>query len=133
MAGNIIGVIAQRLVRKLCIFCREEYVPDPALRQLLGLHENETPKLYRATGCKKCDQQGYKGRMAIMELLKIDEDIDDLIAKRATAREMTQTALAKDFVPLADDAIRRVREGVTSLEEVSRVVDLTHRVKPNIS
>jgi type II secretory ATPase GspE/PulE/Tfp pilus assembly ATPase PilB-like protein len=133
MAGNIIGVIAQRLVRKLCTFCREEYSPDPALRQLLGLQQDEAPKLYRAVGCKKCDQQGYKGRMAIMELLKIDEDIDDLIAKRATAREMTQTALAKNFVPLADDAIRRVREGVTSLEEVSRVVDLTSRVKSNIS
>jgi type IV pilus assembly protein PilB len=133
MAGNIIGVIAQRLVRKLCTFCREEYQPDNALRQLLGLREDETPKLYRAVGCKKCEQQGYKGRMAIMELLKIDEDLDDLIARRATAREITHMALSKGFVPLADDAIRRVREGVTSLEEVARVVDLTSRVKTNIA
>jgi len=84
--------------------------------------------IYRAVGCDLCGNKGYKNRFALMELLRIDSDIDELIARRSTARELRNTALEKGFLPLADDGIRRVLEGKTSLAEVSRVVDLTGRL-----
>jgi len=64
----------------------------------------------------------------VLEILKLDAELDEMIARRATARELRLAALAKGFRPLADDAIRRVAEGVTSLDEISRVVDLTDRI-----
>ncbi|HCN87853.1 MAG TPA: secretion system protein E [Oxalobacteraceae bacterium] len=129
MAGNIIGVIAQRLVRRLCEHCREGFQPDQLERMLLGLKSDDPPvTIYRATGCDHCDYQGYKGRLSIMELLKVNTELDDLIARRATARELRSAALASGFRPLVEDAVRRVIEGATSLDEISRVVDLTGRL-----
>ncbi len=128
MAGNIIGVIGQRLVRKLCVHCKESYEPSKTERKLLALDsDSKTPPIYKAVGCPLCEHRGYKGRLALMELLKFDLDIDELVARRATLRELTQGALAKGFTPLAESGIRRVMEGVTSLDEVSRVVNLTDR------
>jgi general secretion pathway protein E/type IV pilus assembly protein PilB len=128
MAGNIIGVIAQRLVRKLCLHCRSPYEPDPATRRLLGMQEADDRPVYQPVGCPKCENQGYKGRLAIMEIFKLDSEIDELIARRATGREIRNAASARGFRTLADDAISRVLMGQTSLEEISRVVDLTDRV-----
>ncbi|MBT6277327.1 MAG: type II/IV secretion system protein, partial [Chromatiales bacterium] len=129
MAGNIIGVMGQRLVRKLCVQCKEAYEPPRMVRQLLGVGiGNEMPPVYRPRGCAICDNTGYKGRLAVAEVLKFDKEIDELVARRATVREITQVARNNGFVPLADDGVRRVLQGVTSLDEVSRVVDLTDRL-----
>ena len=84
--------------------------------------------VYQAVGCSRCDNVGYRGRVAIMELFKLDAEIDELIARRATGREIRADASRKGFRTLADDAISRVLLGQTSLEEISRVVDLTDRV-----
>jgi type II secretory ATPase GspE/PulE/Tfp pilus assembly ATPase PilB-like protein len=127
MAGNIIGIVAQRLLRILCSECKYPYTPDATERQLLGIDPDQDITLYRAAGCEACNHQGYKGRLALMELLKLDFDLDDLISHRASAREIREAALAKGFRPLAMDGIRRILEGTTSLAEVSRVVDLTDR------
>jgi len=128
MAGNIIGVVAQRLVRKLCGQCKAPYTPDPATRRLLGMDADDERAVYQAVGCSRCDNMGYKGRVAIMELFKLDPEIDEHIARRATAREIRAAASAKGFRSLAEDAVSRVLLGQTSLEEISRVVDLTDRV-----
>ena len=128
LAGNIIGVIAQRLVRLLCLHCRESYLPDEQEQLILGQPDAAIPMLFRAVGCPHCNYKGYKNRIALMELLRIDSDMDDLIARRATARELKNVALARGFRPLAEDGIRRVLEGKTSLAEVARVVDLTGRI-----
>lgn len=125
MAGNIIGVIAQRLIRKLCDECKEEYAATGVEKALLGCGADEEITIYRPKGCHHCDQQGYKGRSAILEILRMDADIDELIARRATTREITKKAHEKGFKPLAEDAISRVKAGITSIEEISRVVDLT--------
>ena len=127
MAGNIIGIIAQRLVRVLCPHCKYAYTPDQAERKLLGIRQNEESTLYRAAGCDLCRHQGYNGRFAIMELLKMDNDLDDLVAHRASTRELKRAALDKGFRPLAADGLQRVLQGITSLSEVSRVVDLSDR------
>ncbi|TXF12858.1 GspE/PulE family protein [Pelomicrobium methylotrophicum] len=130
MAGNIIGIIAQRLVRVLCPHCKKPYQPAELERRLLGLDlDDPSPTLYQAVGCELCEHQGYSGRLAVMELLKMDEDLDELVARRATSREIRTAALAKGWRPLAEDAILRVLEGVTSLDEVSRVIDLTDRLR----
>jgi len=132
MAGNIIGIIAQRLIRLLCPHCKYAYHPDASERKLLGInhhiHHDDEQTLYRAAGCELCRHQGYSGRLAIMELLKMDSDLDDLVARRASIREIKQAALDKGFRPLASDGLRRVLQGITSLSEVARVVDLTDRI-----
>lgn len=128
MAGNIIGVVAQRLVRKLCPHCRRARKPEPYEYRLLGLASERALTLYEAVGCERCNRTGYRGRMAIMELIRIDADIDELIARRATHREVRNAARAKGFRTLAEDGIRRVIDGQTTLDELARVIDLTERM-----
>ena len=127
MAGNIIGIVAQRLVRVLCKECKYPYSPDASERKLLGVAEHQDITLYRAAGCDTCNHQGYSGRIAIMELLKMDHDLDDLVSHRSSARQIRDAAISKGFRPLAMDGVRRILQGITSLAEVSRVVDLTDR------
>jgi type II secretory ATPase GspE/PulE/Tfp pilus assembly ATPase PilB-like protein len=128
LAGNIIGVVAQRLVRRLCKHCKQAYQATPGECSIVGARPEKAPTLYRAVGCDQCDYQGYRGRMAIIELLKLDAELDELIAHRATGREMHKAAVAKGFRTLADDGVRRILDGSTSLEELMRVVDLTDRM-----
>lgn len=129
MAGNIIGVVAQRLVRVLCPHCKEAYTPPEPERKLLSIKPQQDITVYRNVGCKRCNYTGYRGRMAIMELLRIDQDIDALVARRAPMDELRGMAMEKGFVTLADDGVRRILEGYTSLTEVMRVIDLTSRIR----
>ncbi|UCV08774.1 GspE/PulE family protein [Dechloromonas denitrificans] len=129
MAGNIIGIVAQRLIRRLCEHCKTPYHAEPHEIRLLGPQtEGSRPVLFRPTGCELCDFQGYRGRIAIMELLRIDAGLDELISRRATTHEIRSRALLQGFSTLADDGLRRVLNGTTSLEELARVVDLTDRM-----
>ena len=129
MAGNIIGVVAQRLMRRVCMHCREPYRPDDEQTlQILGVDPGWRGEIFRAAGCDHCDSTGYKGRLAIMELFKMNADIDELIARRATGREIREAARRTGFRTLAEDAVSRVLAGQTSLDEISRIVDLTDRV-----
>lgn len=127
MAGNIIGVVAQRLVRILCPYCKEAYEASEEEASLLGVDPSTKPSIYRHVGCKRCGLTGYRGRMAIMELLRIDADIDALVARKSPIDEIRRCAIQKGFITLAQDGSRRVLEGYTSLSEVMRVIDLTSR------
>src|SRR5690242_19765616 len=127
MAGNIIGIIAQRLVRVLCTHCKEAYAPSKEERQLLGTAADHVSYLHRAVGCKQCDNKGYKGRTTVMEILLMDGDLDELVARRATAKELRTAAMAKGYRSLSDEGLQRVIEGTTSLVEVAREIDLTGR------
>ncbi len=129
MAGNIIGIIAQRLLRRLCTHCRKPYPAESHECKLIGVASGQpAPIIYRAAGCDHCEYQGYRGRIAIMEMLRLDHDLDDLIGRRAPQREIRTMALSKGFRTLADDGLRRVLDGSTSIEEVGRVIDLTERM-----
>ncbi len=128
MAGNIIGIVAQRLVRRLCRHCKQAYAPDEAERALLGINSTKPVLLYREGSCETCSFRGYKGRLAVVEVLKINEELDEMIATMATRKELHLAALESGFKDLAEDAIRHVLGGATSLSEISRVVDLTARV-----
>jgi general secretion pathway protein E/type IV pilus assembly protein PilB len=129
MAGNIIGIIAQRLVRRLCTHCRKPYPAEAHECKLMGVVSGQpAPILYRAAGCDHCEYQGYRGRISILEMLRMDSDLDDLISRRATQREIRNMALEKGFRALSEDGLRRVLDGSTSIEEVGRVIDLTERM-----
>jgi len=129
MAGNLIGILAQRLVRCLRQGCAELYDPSPIERRILDLDDAQQTRICRvAAEFRHAEHQGYAGRTALMELLKFDRDLDDLIARGASARELMAAAHSKGFIPLADVAVRRVLDGMTTLDEISRVVDLTDRV-----
>ena len=129
MAGNIIGVMAQRLVRKLCEYCKEGYVPDKRDLEMLSNREGLIPKkIYKAKGCTVCDLSGYKGRFAMLEILKMNSDLDDLLAHGATTKEIRDAAYEQGFFTLADDGVRHIISGITSIEEVGRVADLTERM-----
>ncbi|MGB0126648.1 MAG: GspE/PulE family protein [Rhodocyclaceae bacterium] len=128
MAGNIIGIVAQRLVRKLCPHCKRPRRAEDHELELLGNPEGRPPMIHSAMGCDLCDFQGYRGRRAIMELVRMDADLDELVAKRATLRELRAAAQERGFRSLAEDGVDRVLDGSTSLDEVARVVDLTERM-----
>ncbi len=129
MTGNIIGIISQRLIRLLCKNCKQAIEASESEHKLLGVeYLTEALVIHEAKGCPKCDNTGYKGRVAIIEALRIDNELDEQIAKRATLGELKACAKATGYKTLADDAIRRVLEGYTSLQEVSRVIDLTQRL-----
>lgn len=129
MAGNIIGVIAQRLVRVLCPACRAPSPPTGEERALLAPYMPDLDRVFRPVGCPACDQKGYKGRSPIMELLVMDADLDELIARRATLGELRACAAHKGYRTLAEEGLQRVAEGVTSLPELGRTVDLTGRYR----
>ncbi len=125
LAGNVIGMVAQRLVRRLCQECKQAYSPDAEACRLLRLEADSDIQLYRAVGCASCHFQGYQGRFALMEVLKMDFELDDLVARRVPAQQIRQAALAKGFRPLAMSGIQHIQQGNTSLAEVCRVVDLS--------
>jgi len=128
MAGNIIGIVAQRLVRRLCKHCKQAYAPDETERNLLGMTGNKPVLLYHEEGCDACNFMGFKGRVAVIEVLKMNEGLDEMIARDATRREMHEAAVEAGFRDLSEDGIRHVMSGTTSISEISRVVDLTARV-----
>ena len=126
LAGNIIGIVAQRLVRRLCPHCRLPGIAESHERRILASDRQARPVvLHRPVGCAHCDFQGYRGRFAIMEILRIDHELDHLIANRASTQELLEAATNKGFRSLLDEGVRKVLDGSTSLEEIARVIDLT--------
>ncbi len=127
LSGNIIGVVGQRLVRKLCTHCKTERPAEEYEKIILDAPEITT--LYDAKGCDKCNNTGFKGRLSLIEILKLNEEIDELIAHKATIKELKDATDKSGFRPMVEDGVRRVLAGQTTLEEVGRVIDLTDRLK----
>ncbi|MEZ5529557.1 MAG: ATPase, T2SS/T4P/T4SS family [Porticoccaceae bacterium] len=128
IAGNIIGIVAQRLIRKLCMHCREQAEPNDIEKKLFAATGDTPEFVYRAVGCERCGQRGYKGRLGLLEILKMDEELDELVAKNASIGELSKMASAKGFQRLVDDGMARVKLGETTLDELSRVVDFSARL-----
>jgi len=128
LAGNVIGIVAQRLLRTLCKACKAPHEPSPIELQLLGLKPDEPHSVYRPVGCPACEHLGYRGRISILELLKFDGALDELITQRASLKVMLDYVRQQGFVTMAEDGLRRVKEGHTTVEEVGRVVDLTELI-----
>jgi type IV pilus assembly protein PilB len=126
VAGAIVAIFAQRLARRLCGNCKQEYQPDEAECALLGVDPENPPMIYRAQqgGCDVCGGQGYKGRTAVVEILTFDEELDELMAQGANKAEIKNLAVKKGFKSMRDDGMLKVLEGVTSIEALSKVVDV---------
>jgi len=127
MAGNIIGIIGQRLVRTLCDACKQAR-PAEEYEQII-LNVDEPVTIFDAVGCEKCGGKGLKGRSLVIEVLTLDEELNEIIANHATQGQFYQQAIKAGFKTMAEDGIRLILEGRTTLEELSRVVDLTSRLK----
>lgn len=127
MTGNIIGVVGQRLVRKLCRHCKSSKQPHEIEKELLGLAKEDSSLIYEPIGCEYCDGTGYKGRIAIIEVLRFSEELDEMVAEKLTIGKMKQKLKQQGYMTMADDAVRRILEGMTTLDEVSRVINLTDR------
>jgi type IV pilus assembly protein PilB len=120
VAASLIGVLAQRLVRRVCKHCSVEYTPEPDVLRRVGLTEDQIKgkTLFRGVGCEKCSGTGYAGRAAIHELLIVDGDIKNAIVKEKSASEIKEVAAHGGMRTLRDDGIYKAFKGLTTFEEV---------------
>ncbi len=120
VTSTLEAVLAQRLVRKICQNCKEEYIPEPELISDLGLapEEAKNRKFYRGTGCVKCNNSGYKGRTGIYELLVLNEKIRQLVIEKAHTALIKKAAIENGMKTLLDDGLEKINAGVTTAEEV---------------
>jgi type IV pilus assembly protein PilB len=122
VASSLIGATAQRLIRKVCDNCKTAYNPSRDVLENLGFQIDESVTFYKGEGCDKCTHTGYRGRKAISEILPITPDIQKLVLNRASSKEISAQAKKEGMKTLLDDAMTKAAEGLTTLEEVVRVV-----------
>jgi type IV pilus assembly protein PilB len=118
-------VLAQRLARKLCEKCKEAYVPTREMMlesRFAWSADEQLPTLYRPVGCSACSKTGYKGRLALHEVMAVSEDIERMAVERASALAIGTVARQQGMITLRDDGLAKVRAGLTSVEEILRVV-----------
>lgn len=122
IADSTVGIIAQRLVRRLCPACKEEYIPDAEESAILGIKPGTAPvKIFRPKGCKLCDNTGYKGRIGVYEIMELTHDLKLVIAKGGSADDIKNQALKEGMSTLRMSATRYVFEGITSITEMKKV------------
>ncbi|MGH8649232.1 MAG: ATPase, T2SS/T4P/T4SS family, partial [Burkholderiales bacterium] len=123
-ASALIGVVAQRLVRRLCTDCRRPYTPERETLRAMGVPEGEASTLmfYRADGCDACKQTGYRGRVGIYEIMAVTDDLRRLIAQRGAESELREAAIASGMLSLGEDGLLKVKAGLTTPQELLRVV-----------
>ena len=124
LTSTLDGIVAQRLVRRLCPHCRAPYRPDPEWVRETGLDRvagGTDLTLYRAVGCDHCEHSGYWGRSSILELLVMSEPLRRVILESRDAEAIRRVALAEGMVPMREDGLRKALAGLTTVEEVERV------------
>jgi len=123
IASSVVGVIAQRLVRKICPYCKEEYVPNPELLGRLGLDNKILPfTFYRGAGCPKCGDLGLKGRTVIEEVMVVGRKIRELIQTGASVDQVREAAMATGMTTLGIDGLKKIERGITTIDEVLKAV-----------
>jgi type IV pilus assembly protein PilB len=120
-----IGILAQRLVRKICDQCKKSYRPNPAIFEEIGYRLTKTdPVFYRGEGCKSCKNTGYKGRMGIYEIMTVNDAIRELTLKNASTDQIKKAAIKNGMRSLRQDGLLKAIKGITTLEEVFRVTNV---------
>jgi len=125
-ASSIIGILAQRLVRTLCKSCKEEYVPPKELLKEIGwdtLRNSKSLKFFKETGCPKCNERGYSGRIGIYELLIPNDEIKALITQKAPSTKIREAAVKSGMLTLRQSGLEKVISGTTSVSELLRVTE----------
>lgn len=121
VSSALVGIIAQRLIRKLCIHCKEEYIASDYEKEILGVPKYQDLTLYRKVGCNRCSNTGYKGRVGIYEVMEINGEIRDLINADKPLEEITNAALRNNMKTLNKSAMNVVLNGNSTVEELLRV------------
>jgi type IV pilus assembly protein PilB len=124
VGSSLDAVLAQRLSRRLCEWCKEKY--QPTEKELSAVQWNyeqfgEPGSLWQAVGCRSCAQTGYRGRLALNEVMPVSEQIERMAVEHASASEIKKVAVAEGMVTLRDDGLRKALDGLTTLEEMLRV------------
>ena len=123
VASAVVGVLAQRLVRVICADCKEAYTPPvEAFRRLNLSMDLESVTFYRGRGCERCRQTGYRGRIGVFELMLVSDHLRELILRKAPTHELRQAGLEAGMMTLKQDAMQKILEGITTMEEALRVV-----------
>jgi type IV pilus assembly protein PilB len=120
VASAVRLIMAQRIVRKICNHCREEFSIQPETLEMLGIEEEQRKdfKVYRGKGCPECNNTGYSGRIGIFEVMPITRDVERMIFSRASSQDLKDQAKADGMLTLRDAAIEKLKNGITSVEEV---------------
>jgi general secretion pathway protein E/type IV pilus assembly protein PilB len=122
IADSLLAVVTQRLVRKNCKYCKEEYKPHIKLLEHIKDYLPNEPIFYRGKGCHRCNMSGYSGRIMIVEILKINDRISQLISENKNKFEISKAAQEDGvFTPMVKDGLKKALSGLTSLEEIIRV------------
>ena len=121
ITSSLIGVISQRLVRKICPDCREEYIAENKEKQILGYDLNEELILYRGRGCDKCNNTGYKGRIGVYEVMELTKPVKDVIDNGGKEEDIFKAAREQGMLTMKDDAVQKVVKRITTIEEMLKV------------
>ncbi|MBF0226087.1 MAG: type II secretion system ATPase GspE [Desulfobacterales bacterium] len=119
--STILGILAQRLIRVNCQACKNKIMPEDRLLKAVGFSKVSGMNFYAGTGCKECRNTGFKGRIGIFELLKVDEDIRKLIIEGASSEKIKESAINKGMVTLRNDGLLKIKNGITTIPEILRV------------
>ncbi|NQU08955.1 MAG: Flp pilus assembly complex ATPase component TadA, partial [Candidatus Abyssubacteria bacterium] len=122
ITSSLLCILAQRLVRKLCSDCRESYEPEPEVLQEMGIKKSSSPTIYRAIGCEKCNHTGYLGRTAAYELMRISPAVKQAILATKNIEQITKKAHSEGMSSLYERGVQKVIEGITTVEEIFRVL-----------
>jgi general secretion pathway protein E len=123
VASSLVAVLAQRLVRQLCVACKEAYQARPDELAEIGVRVNGPTTVHRAVGCAACHHTGYRGRLGIFELMIVDDDIRALATQNIDSKTIKKKAIQNGMKTLRSDGARKVLEGITSIEEVLRATE----------
>ncbi len=129
LAGNIICCVAQRLARRLCDKCKEKRQATAEECRIMEVDGKNPPEIGKRVGCEICSFTGYKGRVALSEVILVDSGLDEMVAREASRGEMLRHLFKNGFVSMAQDGIQRVIAGTTDLDEIIDTVDLTERLR----
>ena len=122
LADAIVGIIAQRLVRRLCPNCKKEVLATDEQKELMGIPGERKPvRIFEPCGCEECDHTGFKGRIGVYEIMEITPKLKPFISRKASAEEIKEVALSEGMNTLRMSATKLVFEGITSISEMIRV------------
>ncbi|MBN1126206.1 MAG: Flp pilus assembly complex ATPase component TadA [Sedimentisphaerales bacterium] len=128
VSASLIAVLAQRLVRKICPNCKEQYEPQSSIHRAVERWSGNTPTFYRGVGCRKCRNTGYLGRIAIHELFVPNDDILDMITQGIALKALRMSVIENGMKPLHVDGIEKVKAGITTVDEILRVTNVCDQV-----
>ena len=120
LADSVVGVIAQRLVRKLCPHCRKKRLATLEEKKMMRIPEEQDVEIYEPGGCNLCNNTGYYGRKGIFEIMEVNEELRRLIAEGKGSKQLIDAARRNGMHTLRENGIRDVLEGITSIEEMQK-------------